>query len=188
MRCSRRLRVWLAAATVASGWGAIGGAWLLNRSWFNPLRGAFSDLGSGRACCPQVFNLGLAAAAAVLALYSLCLYYSSATKAAALGAGYLGLSSLFLAQVGAFPEGTGFHNCVATWFFLLADLGLLLYSLGHKGRRGGPCTAAALAAASMLPGAALVAATAGWPSVATLEAYAVALLDVALLASSLCGG
>ncbi len=175
----------LALGVTVSGWAVIAAAWLLNRDWFSPLHGAFSDLGSSRASHPYVFNMGLVAVAALLALLARCLYRAAGSKPATVGAGYLGLAAVFLAQVGLFPEGTVFHNCVALWFFLLADAGLLLYSL-ESWRRGGCCLAALLSSAAMVPGATIVELLVGWPSTAALEAYAIALLDAAIICISLC--
>jgi len=175
----------LSIGVAAGGWLVIGAAWLLNRDWFNPLHGAFSDLGSSRASHSYVFNMGLVAVAALLALLARCLYRAAGSKAAAVGAGYLGLAAVFLAQVGLFPEGTVFHNCVALWFFLLADAGLLLYSL-EVWRRGGCCLAALLSSAAMIPGAVAVELLIGWPSIATLEAYTIALLDIAVVCIAVC--
>jgi hypothetical membrane protein len=175
----------LGLVVIAGGWVVIGAAWLLNRGWWRFLGGAFSDLGSSRACCPWVFNTGLMAVGLVLAALGYCLYRRAAAPVSIVGAGYLGLSGLFLFQVGLFPEGTRFHTCVSLWFFLLADLGLFLYLL--PARRANRCCEAGFAsAAAMVPVGLLVAATVGWPSTAALEAYAVILLDAAVAAATLC--
>ena len=169
----------LGPLAAAAGWAVILSAWAVNRGWFSPLSGAFSDLGSGRACCPWLFNLGLVAVAVLLAGFAWCilrLARGASRRAAGLA---LLASGLLLAFVGVFPEETGLpHAASAVGFFALADLGLVLAGLAAPGRAG---LAASAVAGLLFPVALAVQVLHGWPSTALLEAYAILVIDAALL-------
>ncbi|KSW12540.1 hypothetical protein CF15_07415 [Pyrodictium occultum] len=176
-----RLVAVLAALVVVLGWAVILAAWSLN-PWFSPLRGAYSDLGSPRACCPLVFNLGLAVAGLLVLCLGAAVYRASATRLEAAGAALLAEAGVFLSMIGLFPEGSYPHRFVSYWFFLqlYASYTVLGAALSRRGLRG---LGASLALLGLLaaPAALLVEALAGWPSIAVLETYAVLVADAGAL-------
>lgn len=167
---------------VAAAWVVIGAAWALNRDWFVFTRHAFSDLGGPRSCCPDLYNYGLITVGMLVVAYGACIAALAATRPGVVGGGYMALAGVFLALIGVFPAGTRHHVFVSTWFFVQADLALILASvdsvLGGY-RLGKPALALSLAA---FPVAGLVEAVAGWPSAAVLEAYGIVVIDAVVLA------
>ena len=169
----------LVAAVAA--WLFIGAAWLLNSSWFVFTRNAFSDLGGPRSCCPGVFNYGLMVTGVLVVAFGVCLVAASRGKLETVGASYLALSGVFLALIGVFPETTEPHRFVSVWFFLQMDVALLMMALAAWRETGSRAALAAVAATALAyPLAGLVQLTVGWPSVATLEAYGIAVIDFAV--------
>lgn len=96
----------------------------------------------------------------------------ASTKLQLVGASYLSIAGFFLALIGFYPEGTMPHAFVSTWFFIQAQLAILMYGLGcwNIGKF--------LAASSITI---FIFALAGpfipWPSIALLEAYEVILIN-----------
>ncbi|ALL00810.1 hypothetical protein Pyrde_0760 [Pyrodictium delaneyi] len=174
---SCRLVAVLSAAVIVLPWLVIAFSWSLN-PWFDPLRGAFSDLGSPRAHLPWVFNLGMIVSGLLVMLLGLTVYRVSVLRLEAAGAALLSEAGVFLALVGMFPEGTKPHSFVAAWFFLqlytsYVVLGMALYRRGLEKR--GRALALIGVLAPLL--AVLVEYTMGWPSIAVLETYAVLAAD-----------
>ncbi|BES80922.1 DUF998 domain-containing protein [Pyrodictium abyssi] len=167
----------LALAVTVLPWLVITVSWSLN-PWFDPLRGAYSDLGSPGARYPWVFNLGMIVSGALVVALGIVVYRVSVSRLEAAGAALLSEAGVFLALVGLFPEGTRPHSFVATWFFLQLYASYVV--LGVALRRRGLAEGLALAAVGALavPLAGLVEFLVGWPSVAVLETYAVLAADV----------
>ncbi|MGC8671202.1 MAG: DUF998 domain-containing protein [Thermoprotei archaeon] len=165
------------AVTVALPWLSILLSMTVNH-WFNPLKGAFSDLGSAAATDPWFFNYGLVVSAVFVAAFSLALMRLSKNKLETAGGAFLLVAALFLAMIGIFHEGTYPHDFVSYWFFLQADLAVGAIGVGRifarEGGKGSFLTAWNFA----WP---IVATLITWPSTAALEAFGIASLDVAVL-------
>ncbi len=169
----------LAAAIAA--WAFIGAAWLLNRGWFVFTRDAFSDLGGPRSCCPWLFNYGLIATGALVVAFGACLAHAAQSKLEAIGASHIALAGVFLALIGVFPETTQPHLFVSAWFFLQMDAALLITSLAAwRETRSRAALTALLATILAYPVAGLIEMAKGWPSAATLEAYGILAIDLAV--------
>ena len=182
---SCRLVVTLSTAVVVLPWLVIAASWSLN-PWFDPLRGAYSDLGSPEARYPWVFNLGMVVSGVLVVALGIVVYSLSVSRLEAAGSTLLSEAGVFLALVGMFPEGTRPHSFVAAWFFLqlYASYIVLGAALSRRSLVEGPALATIGALAAPL--ASLVELLVGWPSVAMLETYAVLAADVGvvLLASA----
>ncbi|WP_449463064.1 DUF998 domain-containing protein [Tardisphaera miroshnichenkoae] len=165
------------AVTVALPWVSIALSMAVNR-WFNPLKGAFSDLGSSAAIHPWIFNYGLVISALFVAAFSLALIRLSRNRLETVGGAFLLVAAFFLAMIGIFHEGTYPHDFVSYWFFVQADLAVGTLGAGrllaHEKGKGSFLTAWSFA----WPAAATLVA---WPSTATLEAFGIGSLDVAVL-------
>jgi hypothetical membrane protein len=176
-----RLLAYSGVLAVVLAWIIIGVSWSLNRDWFSYSKGAFSDLGSKRSCCPEVFNYGLITVGFLFFIYGVSIAYSARTKAGVAGGSYVSLAGFFLALVGVYPEETKPHGCVAVMFFLLAYTGLML-SLLEATRRSRLAVIALAAMALSVVAGLIVGATTGWPSVAILETYLILFIDLGVVA------
>lgn len=167
---------------VVLAWLVIGAAWLVNSDWFVFTEHAFSDLGGPEARSPLIYNYGLIATGVLLFLFGLGVYLRAESKLGAAASAYIILAGVFLALIGVFPSGTRPHTFVSLWFFIQANLGLLLGgAAAHlEGRRVG--IAAAILAALGFPLAGIIEVLLGWPSVAVLEAYGIIIIDACILA------
>ena len=176
MRHIRALLITLGILIVIVPWGVIFSAMRLN-PWFDPLRGAFSDLGGPRSSYPWVFNEGLVISALILAAFSLALISISENKTEGVGGSFMLVASMFLAMIGIFHEGTYPHDFVSLWFFVQADMAIAALGLGRLPvtRKSG----AFLTAWSFVGIAVAVAIR--WPSTATLEAFGISALDLAVI-------
>jgi len=182
----RRSRLLLLAgpAAVVLAWAVIGVSWALN-PWFSFLDHAFSDLGSERASRPWVYNYGLILVGLLACIYSLGVYVNGVTKMEGFASALMFVAGLFLAFIGVFPAGTRPHVFVSTWFFV--QMGLSLIVLGAAMRaRGLPLgRLVSLVSVTGFIVYGLVESSIGWPSVAAGEAFGIAVIDVAVLASAL---
>ena len=179
---ARRL-LWAGPVGVVAAWIVIGVAWLLNGDWFVFTRDAFSDLGGPGACCPRVYNTGLILVGVIVAAFGAGLVLAGRSKLEVVGGAYFALAGVFLALIGIYPSGTRPHTFVSTWFFVQADLGLLLASLGLYRAWGCRLGLWGLVLSALaFPVAGLVEAVVGWPSAAVLEAYGILVIDAVVLA------
>ncbi|MFQ1020488.1 DUF998 domain-containing protein [Tardisphaera saccharovorans] len=165
------------AATVLLPWLSIASSMAVNR-WFNPLEGAFSDLGSATVIDPWIFNYGLVISALFVAAFSLALMRMSRNRLETAGGAFLLVAALFLAMIGIFHEGTYPHDFVSYWFFVQADLAVGAIGAGRVLARERGKGSFLIAWSFAWP---LVATLVTWPSTATLEAFGIASLDVAVL-------
>lgn len=180
-----RLLILLGPLAAAAGWLVIGVSWWLNRGWFVYTRDAFSDLGGSESCCPQVYNYGLMIVGALVALHGVGAAMAAATRSGVTGGAYMALAGVFLALIGVFPSGTRPHVFVSTWFFVQADLALLLLLWeAYRVRRDAWSLAGLALAVLAFPVAGLVGVAVGWPSAAVLETYGVLIIDVGVLAGA----
>lgn len=178
-----RLLVYSGVLAIVLAWIVIVVSWSLNRDWFSYSEGAFSDLGSRRSCCPEVFNYGLIIVGFLFSIYGVGIVSSARSKAGVVGGSYVSLAGVFLALVGVYPEETEPHGCVAVMFFLLAYAGLILALLEAARSSRLAVIALAVMVASIVVGV-VVGATAGWPSVAVLETYLTVFIDLGVIASA----
>ena len=177
-----RLLVYSGVLAIVLAWIVIGVSWSLNRDWFSYSRGAFSDLGSKRSCCPEVFNYGLIIVGFLFTIYGVSIAYSARIKIGVVGGSYVSLAGVFLSLVGVYPEETKPHGCVAVMFFLLAYVGLILALLDAMATRRSRLAVIALTAMvlSIVAGV-IIGATVGWPSIAILETYLVLFIDLGVI-------
>jgi hypothetical membrane protein len=111
-------------------------------------------------------------------LYSVALGICSKNKVQILGSAIFFVAGIFLALVGIFHGGTPWHDSVSAGFFAMALFAVITWGLGLllEGRRGfglGMLVTAAIAV--------VIAAEVNWPSVATVEAFGVAAIDLWLV-------
>ncbi len=175
----------LGPLAAAAAWLVIGASWLVNADWFVFTRDAFSDLGGSGARMPWLYNLGLIAVGVMVAVYGACQVLLHESKPGVLGGGYMILAGVFLALIGVFPSGTRPHTFVSTWFFIQIDLALILLAWATARLGGSLSRIALLLALAAWPIAGIVEAVIGWPSAATLEAYGIIVIDLAILALTL---
>ncbi|MEB3758303.1 MAG: DUF998 domain-containing protein [Desulfurococcales archaeon] len=160
-------------------WIVIGIAWKMN-PWFNVLEDAYSDLGGQHATDPWIYNYGLVTVGVLMAFYGALLACWARGKLGVIGASYLALAGVFLVLIGVFHEGTRPHTFVSIWFFIQADIALIL--LGGEFRDKPLGLTVLLSSLLAFPVAIAVGATVGWPSTAVLETYGILLIDYGVLA------
>lgn len=143
--------------------------------WFVFTEHAFSDLGGPEAEKPWIFNYGLIIVSVFGLLYSLSLIKDAANKVETIGGAFMFTASIFLALIGVYPSGTTPHTFVSIWLFVQADLAIVTWGIGLllSGRKVFGVFSTAMGIFGPL-----VAALINWPSIATLEAYGIALIDV----------
>lgn len=161
-------------AAVVLAWAVIALSALRN-PWFDLLEHAFSDLGGPGARDPWLYNYGLVATGSLTCVYSLYLAWRAGRKAHIFASAFLFVAGLFLALIGVFPASTRPHTFVSTWFFVQAWMAMVASAVGlaRDGARARAALLWAMAVAGPL-GALLV----DWPSVAILETYGIAIVDV----------
>jgi len=160
-------------------WIVIGIAWKMN-PWFNVLENAYSDLGGRHATDPWIYNYGLVTVGVLMAFYGVLLSCWARGKLGVIGASYMALAGVFLVLIGVFHEGTRPHTFVSTWFFIQADIALIL--LGGEFRNKPLGLAVLVSSLLAFPVAIAVETTVGWPSTAVLETYGILLIDYGVLA------
>jgi len=181
-------RLWISClagpVAVVLAWVVIGASWYMNREWFVFVRDAYSDFGGPESCCPGLYNYGLMLVGALVVVFGACTYLCAPGRLGAAGGAYFALAGVFLALIGVFPSGTRPHTFVSTWFFVQADMGLVL--LLASMRRGGGLTRLALLASILaFPVAGIVEVAVGWPSAAVVETYGIIIIDIGAIAAFL---
>jgi hypothetical membrane protein len=172
----------LAAAILA--WIVIGLSWWFNRGWFVYTRDAYSDFGGAVSCCPGLYNYGLMIVGAIMVLFSACIVWYSVGKLEVLGGGFLSLAGIFLALIGLFPSGHRHHVFVSTWFFVQANLALILLFLGlWKSYKEESYKAILILQLLAFPIAIIVELLWSWSSAAVIETYGIILIDIGVLAA-----
>lgn len=141
--------------------------------WFKFTSNAFSDLGSNQANYQWIFNYGLITTAAIIFVYSLYLVSVSENKIQSVGGSFVLVSSIFLALIGYFHEGTYPHYFVSVYFFAQMDLSILVWGVGFvTGKRKFLGTTFILLS---LVGSA-ISLTVRFPSIAALEAFGIIIM------------
>ncbi len=176
-----RILIYSGILVIVLAWIVIGVSWSLNWDWFSYSKGAFSDLGSKRSCCPEVFNYGLIIVGLLLSIYGVVVAYSARTKTGVAGGSYISLAGVFLSLVGVYPLETKPHGCVAVMFFLLAYTGLIL-ALLEAARKSRLAAMTVVAMVLSIVIGVIVGVTIGWPSIAILETYLIVFIDLGIIA------
>lgn len=146
--------------------------------WFMFTHDAFSDLGGPRANAPYVYNYGLITLGAMLYLFSMWIATKTRSKLELIGASWLMIASLFLSLIGVYPSGSRPHTFVSSWFFIQTWLSMtpfLLQSFLSRNKDDAVVFSSLFILSPII--AFIVELTAGWPSVAVLEAYGVVVID-----------
>lgn len=146
--------------------------------WFMFTHDAFSDLGGPRANAPYVYNYGLITLGAMLYLFSIWIATKTRSKLELIGASWLMIASLFLSLIGVYPSGSRPHTFVSSWFFIQTWLSMtpfLLQSFLSRNKDDAVVFSSLFILSPII--AFIVELTAGWPSVAVLEAYGVVVID-----------
>ncbi len=143
--------------------------------WFIVTEHAFSDLGGPLATDPGFFNTGLIGLGGLFALYALTLIQDAMNKVEAVGGAFAVVAGVFLTLIGVYPSGTAPHAFVALWFFVQADLAITAWGVGML-LSGWDRVGALFLGLGV--GGPLIAVAAPWPSLAVLEAFGIALIDV----------
>lgn len=144
-------------------------------SWFIFTKHAFSDLGGLEAQKSGIYNWGMIILGVLVLLYSLTLIQDAINKVETVGGAFTFIAGIFLALIGIFPSGTQPHNFVSTWFFIQAELAMLAWGLGLLLNDWKDFGKVILALGILGPIGAIVI---QWPSVATIEAYGIVIIDV----------
>ena len=162
-------------ASMLGGWLVILAA-ISRNPWFVFTENAFSDLGGPYANDPWVFNIGMIINGFLIILYSLYLIEVSFNKVGTVGGGFTTITGIFLMLLGYFHEGSPNHYFVSLWFFTQGDLSILTWGLAlYKDTRWSSYGWFFLALS--LVGSA-VAFVVPWPSIATLEAYGILMMNL----------
>ena len=167
----------LGLISALSAWVVIDISIVLN-PWFDIFRHAFSDLGGPEANYPWVYNFGLISVSILVFLYSIYLATVAGNKIEVIGSAFLMIASVFLALIGLFPAGTRPHTFVSTWFFIQMDLAIIAWGLGLLVRGLRDIGSIFIAMGIISPILALIL---EWPSIAVLEAFGIAVIDLWVL-------
>jgi len=151
--------------------------------WFSLTTHAFSDLGGPKAYWPWVFNGGLTISGLTFAAYGALLTKRAPTKGEALASASTAYTGLFLTLIGLLPEGNKSHFFVSAWFFAQAWASMVAWGLALRNQKEYKGVSRTLLVGGSLAPLGLLA---PWPSVALLEAYALAFIAIWVGALSAC--
>ncbi|MFQ6125861.1 MAG: DUF998 domain-containing protein [Candidatus Heimdallarchaeota archaeon] len=144
-------------------------------SWFIFTEHAFSDLGGPEAQKPGIYNWGMIALGVLILLYSFTLIQDATNKAETIGGAFIFIAGIFLALIGIYPSGTQPHSFVSSWFFTQAELAMLAWGIGLMLNDWKNFGKVILILGIFGPiGAAVI----QWPSVASIEAYGIVIIDI----------
>lgn len=116
-------------AALASIFLWISAAWLTN-PWFDFHTDALSALGSPGATDPWIYNAGLMFTAILIVLYASGLILYSRNEIQTVGASFFIVAAMFLALIGIYHGGTYPHDFVSVWFFIQADIAIIIWGSG----------------------------------------------------------
>jgi len=161
-------------------WIVIFISWYKN-PWFNVFRDAYSDLGGPKASDAWIYNYGLITVGILLLIYGVLITWKTSRKPGITGGAYLALAGVFLGLIGLFHSGTRPHTFVSTWFFIQADIAIILLSANYRTSLLGRIIL--IVSILAFPVAILVGATIGWPSTAILETYGIIIIDFGVMST-----
>ena len=121
--------IWFGVAALASIFLWISAAWLINPS-FDFYTGALSALGSPGATDPWVYNVGLMFTSILIVAYSTGLMLYSRNVIQIVGVSFFIVAAMFLALIGIYHGGTYPHDFVSMWFFIQADMAIIIWGAG----------------------------------------------------------
>ncbi len=175
---SNKIILAMGTLTPILAWIVIIISWYKN-PWFNVFRDAYSDLGGPKASDAWIYNYGLISVGILLLIYGVLITWKTCRKLGVTGGAYLALAGIFLSLIGLFHSGTRPHTFVSTWFFIQADIAIILLATNYRASLLGKT----LLIVSLLafPIAILVGATIGWPSTAILETYGIIIIDFGIM-------
>lgn len=124
---------------------------------------------------PWIFNYGLITTGVISVIFSTCIVYESRSKLECVAGAFMLVASIFLMLIGIFPERTKYHTFVSLWFFIQADIAIITWGVSCISRIE---NALSLTAGLIGP---LIAVFVKWPSIATLEAFGIIIIDIWVL-------
>ncbi|OWP56479.1 MAG: hypothetical protein B2I17_05260 [Thermoplasmatales archaeon B_DKE] len=163
---ARSKLIWFGIVSLASIILWISSAWIIN-PWFNFQTGALSALGSPGANDPWVYNVGLMFTSILIVVYSAGLIMYSRNVIQNVGVSFFIVAAMFLALIGIYHGGTYPHDFVSMWFFIQADISIIIWGAGtflYRKLIGSYSIAIALLAT-------FLAYALNWPSSAELETF-----------------
>ncbi|MCW4038302.1 MAG: DUF998 domain-containing protein [Candidatus Bathyarchaeota archaeon] len=143
--------------------------------WFVFTEHAFSDLGGPMAEDAGSFNNGLIVLGGLFILYALTLIWDASNKVETVGGAFALIAGVFLALIGVYPSGTSPHTFVSIWFFVQADVAITVWGIGIL-LSGWDVFGLVFTCIGIV--GPLIAVVVTWPSIAVVEAYGIALIDV----------
>jgi hypothetical membrane protein len=143
--------------------------------WFVFTEHAFSDLGGPMAEDAGIFNNGLIVLGGLFILYALTLIGDAINKVETVGGAFALMAGVFLALIGVYPSGTTPHTFVSIWFFVQADVAITVWGIGIL-LSGWDVFGLVFTCIGIV--GPLIAVAVTWPSIAVVEAYGIALIDV----------
>lgn len=143
--------------------------------WFVFTEHAFSDLGGPMSEDAEIFNNGLIGLGGLFILYALTLIGDAINKVETVGGAFALMAGVFLALIGVYPSGTTPHTFVSIWFFVQADVAITVWGIGIL-LSGWDVFGLVFTCIGIV--GPLIAVVVPWPSIAVVEAYGIALIDV----------
>lgn len=169
---------YMGLVSLISGWLVIVAS-IARNPWFVFTQHAFSDLGGQMANDPWLFNNGMILTGFFIILYGFYLIRVGFNKASIVGGTFMLITGIFLILIGVFPSGSMHHVFVSYWFFTQGDLTILAWSLGliscNRWRKYG------IFFLVLSLGGPILAYIIKWPSIATVEAYGIVILNIWVL-------
>lgn len=146
--------------------------------WFVFTEHAFSDLGGPMAEDSGIFNNGLIVLGGLFILYALTLIGDAINKVETVGGAFALMAGVFLTLIGVYPSGATPHTFVSLWFFVQADVAITVWGIGIL-LSGWDMFGLVFTCIGIV--GPLIAVAVPWPSIAVVEAYGIALIDVWVL-------
>lgn len=106
---------------------------LFNQWWISRFTtGALSELGTPNQGVnyPWIYNDGLIITSIIAIVYSCYLVYISGNKLQVVGSSFFIIASFFLMLIGIYHGGTYPHVFVSTYFFVQADVSIVVWAIG----------------------------------------------------------
>jgi hypothetical membrane protein len=156
---------------------------LIINPWFVFQADAFSSLGSDSANFPFVYNaLAMIGTGIIIMAYSIFCIWRARNKIETTGYSFLLISGVFLMLIGIYHSGTRPHTFVSSWFFIQSLISFIAISIGLILAKKVKLGFSLLLISIIAP---IIAYLVPWQSVAEIEAFGIAILDVAYIISFL---